>query len=723
MFKGVIIGLLSLFSVASIAAPTAKISTEATDEPMTVQDCSVDIYSNTSTDVVNALAKCTEEELSSDSYINFYIHKMFEQLPDFLNVLRAEYEYLFMAAVMAILFLYLVMTMAANKKGVLGKKSNFVMKTALFMFLGSVVFVNGGMQYSINWVIDKLLLNLTLPLSAANNYSINSRAKAEFLVKTGGNTEKHARRIVDQVTSSTICSLEYRQKVFTGYSFDDKNSYLDNEEIRCFDDMVATTPSFFNGSTGRTVGSYAAKYCSEKHGTMLTDCGVIEVPEKYGKLRTTLTTQAPKIEFYAKEWNDLKCSELAKEDEKMAESLCKEWGGSEFILPTASKTEEELEITAENVENELVTALKSDLVTEIIIENHYREISLLNILDQAIFLVWNDKEIDVTKESVEGIEKNSNLILNEVKTPTFKTRDATFGNESYGNYNLYEHETAPLGIPRSIEDYRKQLRKQITEAHDSIIHTNYTVWDKFEDPKLILGDYQNQVDKEDYSVDLWLPKSIKESYTVLFLAVAGSKIAMDWRIRSVQSKSHITGKKPNLVMKKISSLLTFFLVLLAVTPFILISTVVTFFLGSLIYILTAIIGLFIKAMFVFVTKYKFEGLIDSLIRILFNVYLPMSLIFTLIFSHVGIVLVLSILDQTSFFEKAAVADNITKSFIYLLLAYYVYLHTFFRLNGFFSKLIADHFNSNTEGMHQGGETEAQRHVSAQSNNIFENVHK
>ncbi len=719
MFKGVIIGLLSLFSVAALAAPTATNSKEATDEPMSVQDCSVDIYSNTSTDVVNRLAKCTEEELSSDSYINFYIHKMFDQLPDFLNMLRAEYEYLFAAAVVGILFLYLLMTMAANKKGVLGKKSNFVMKTALFMFLGTIVFVNGGMQYSINWVIDKLLINLTLPLSAANNYSIHSRAKTEFLVKTGGNTEAHARRLVDQFTSSTICALEYRQKIFTGYNFDDKNSYLDNEEISCFDDIVSTTPSFFNGSTGRTVGSQAAKYCSSKYGTTLTDCGVVVIPEKYGKLRSSIQIHAPKIEFYTKEWNDYKCSELAKTDKTMAESLCKEWGGSEFVLPTTNKTEDQLFEEAERIEAELITSLKTDLVTEIVVEDHYREISLLNILDQAIFLVWNDK--DVTKDSVEGVEKHSNLILNEVKTPVFSNRDAAFGHEEYGNYTVSEHEAAPLGIPRNIEDYRKQLRKKITEAHDNIFHTNYSVWDKIEDPKLILGDYRNQVDKEDFSVDLWLPKSIKESYTVLFMAVAGAKIGADWRVRSIQSKSHITGNKPNLIMKKISGLLTFFLVLLAVTPFILISSVVTFFLGSLIYILTAIIGLFIKAMFVFVTKYKFEGLIESLIRILFNVYLPMSLIFTLIFSHVGMVLLLSILDQTSFFAEADIANNITKSFIYLGLAYYVYLHTFFRLNSFFSKLIAGHFKSNTEGMHAGGETEAQRHVSAQSNNIFENV--
>lgn len=717
MFKGVIIGLLSLFSMAALAAPTVTTSRDATDEPMTVQDCSVDIYSNTSTEVVNALAECTKEELNSDSYLNFYIHKMFEELPDFLNVLRAEYEYLFMAAVVGILFMYLVMTMAANRKGVLGKKSNFVMKTALFIFLGSVVFVNGGMQYSINWVIDKLLTNLTLPLSAANNYSIHSRAREEFLTTSGGNTEAHAKRILNQLTSSTVCALEYRQNVFSGYSFDDINSYPDNEQVNCFDNYVASPQNFFDGAEGRLMGSRAAQYCSQQYGTTSVDCGVIEVPEKYGKLRSTLQSKAPEVELYAKEWYDRKCSDLTAEDSDMAEGLCKEWDGSKFITSSTEKTEQEMVEETSRIEKELVAALKEDLVTEIIVENHYREISLLNILDQAIFLVWNDKAALDTES--ETMEKNSDLILNEVKTPKFSNRDAAFGYEQVGNYQMAKTDKAPLGIPRTIEDYRKQLKKRITEAHDAVDHDDYGLWEKIEDPKLILGDYGNRVDKKDFSVDMWLPKSIKENYTYVFFVVAGTKMAADNRIRYLKGSSDMTGKTPSLVMKKVSSLLTFVLVLLAVTPFILISSVVTFFLGSLIYILTAIIGLFIKAMFVFVTKYKFEGLIDSLIKILFNIYLPMSLIFTLIFSHVGMVLVLSILDQTSFFGNADVANNITKAIIYLALAYYVYLHTFFKLNSFFSKLIADHFESNVEGMHKGGETEAQRHVSAQTNNVFE----
>ncbi|EIV8508237.1 hypothetical protein MA785_000832 [Vibrio parahaemolyticus] len=582
------------------------------DEPL-VSDCSFDIEALGINKYVEKTQECILEQMeNSESELAQVNSNFLDEIVD-VNKKLVDDILFFMNIVMGFFvsfWLYKIMSRdnQQNKKN----RSELILKSILGIGMISLINSTNVMRFAVEELSNKVMTNATLPLTAMSNMLAQSDEELERQINPLiPSIYQKADSITSSMLKSEVCVSKSIANNMSGYSFDDKFSYAEDDYQNCLNEYVKTAPSFTQ--TGRSPLNSAIKHCSAQFGNFV-DCGKIALNNTDAGLKQTLKAHNDKVIEWVNKSEGYNCS---IQDQEKAVGFCKDWTSEGFKLKTeiAGKVELKADFIAlvsgfrENWENHVIDNL--DVV------KLERQIRLLSFVDQMYSLLRTNKNYEAVATQtkiildsvlvVEGYERNSPLNIEYMNTESYST-------------NI-----------QNVDEFYGLVARQAEEIMNTV-ETNAGVVDKafgmFKDPMLLYGQYENKVDKENFKLDFFVQRKVHDLAIPAMMTGVAVKIAAG----SLSNVTVNTKKKKALLWLAQKGEWLMATPIITLVPVLMVAFVA---INIVFAIVLSMLILIVKLFLLYRSNTKFEGVLYEILNVLLKAFVEViSFIFALVFTHI-----------------------------------------------------------------------------------------
>ncbi|XNJ88756.1 hypothetical protein AB6C47_018120 [Vibrio cyclitrophicus] len=318
---------------------------------------------------------------------------------------------------------------------------------------------------------------------------------------------RKADSILLSMVESEVCANKVISQNMTGYSFDDKYSFEEDQFNNCVDDYLSTALPF--SKTGRSPLNAAVKHCSVKYISFI-DCGSIAMNGLDEEFKTVLDRYSKQTAMWVDNMDKFNCS---LQNEQLAEGLCKEWTTDGFKLKQTYLDEFQLEIEFTERVKEFREIWLSFIMDNLDIVKVKRDIRLLSLVDQMYSLLRSENNF-------EEIAIQANDMLNKAIIVE-STERSTSGFE-YTSSEIYSTHVL------TVEEYYGLITRRSEKLIESTT-TNAGIADKafgmIKDPITMFGEYENKIDSENFKLDFFVQRNVHDMVIPAMLTGAAIKIA------------------------------------------------------------------------------------------------------------------------------------------------------------------------------------------------------
>ncbi|WP_274878793.1 hypothetical protein [Vibrio harveyi] len=498
------IAIISMFAAMNVVA----------EEPL-LSDCAMNSRTESINDFNEYQSQCVEDIIENNTSEMFDdMDKVKDSSIEMTQGIVENYKEILILLGGMLGTYYLIMLM----KGKLYNKSKA--QTVFIMLSGfafsTIIYVPNNLGKFITFAVKEQVTNFTEPMTSVNNYLANTedeltRQISQHIPEINAKVDEAISNIIEAET----CAMEYRQTVYNGYAMDEGFIYEESEIGKCLIEKQASAPSFLQ--SGRSPLNYAVKECSFDYDTGV-NCGAVAMSKMevkgqstYNPVSSIISSYSDQIANWTQEASILECS---KQDEALHYSLCREFKNKEFSIAKATTTKNALDSEFKRFVLELRDAVQKEVISQFDITQERRAIKMLNPLDQTMALLRTTQDYESTGTQTTQILR-SIIPMKGYKVDAVSNQHFDFDSTVQGNIvyvdQLYSH----------IRYYKNNLFSDSSLNKGAVEEALKYVLD----PKLMFGDYRNNIDKEDYELDFLTTKTIGTMGEYIFFTTTGFKLA------------------------------------------------------------------------------------------------------------------------------------------------------------------------------------------------------